>query len=540
MLTSCTDTPDVPEVPDPVDLDDAAFTVSRARFEQTCSFLGGHEASGLTHGELEQRLTVDLRELVRQLYQDHLDLRAAREPRLAQVISIEGNQHRSVETGHVRSLQTVFGKVDVTRHAYRRRGECNLYPADASLNLPHELHSHGLRELAAIEASRGSYQDARDALGRATGVKLGKRQLEQLAAAAAVDFEAFYCQPERLQADVTDGDLLVLSADGKGIVMRPDALRPATAKAAAKATGKLNTRLSKGEKRNRKRVAEVGAVYDLTPVARTPNDIIGRDPDAERPVSPKASNKWLTASVVDNAATVISSIFDEAQRRDPTHQRTWIFLVDGARHQIDCIHTEAKARKIKVAVVVDFIHVLEYIWSAAWSFFPEADPAAEAWVCEKALAVLHGEASTVAAAIRRKATCLNLDAQQRRNADKCADYLLAKKDYLNYLQALAAGWPIATGIIEGACRHLVKDRLDLTGARWGLQGAEAILKLRAPYAATTTGTATGATTSTRNDSAPTSPATPTTPCQPPPDAPAEEPHPFQKGEGPGGLCRGLR
>ena len=173
MTISCTD---------PADPADTAFGVSRARFEQVCSFLGDQEASGLTHGELERRLTVDLRELVRQLYQDHLDLRAAREPRLAEVINVDGSGHRSVETGHVRPLQTVFGAVDVTRHAYRRRGERNLYPADASLNLPHELHSHGLRELSAIESSRGSFEDAMDAVSRGTGVRLGKRQLEHLAA----------------------------------------------------------------------------------------------------------------------------------------------------------------------------------------------------------------------------------------------------------------------------------------------------------------------------------------------------------------------
>jgi len=120
-----------------------------------------------------------------------------------------------------------------------------------------------------------------------------------------------------------------------------------------------------------------------------------------------------------------------------------------------------------------------YLWSAAWSFHAEGDPAAEKWVATKALAVLNRQASTVAAAIRRKAITLGLQPHTRRGADRCADYLLAKRNYLNYPQALQAGWPIATGIIEGACRHLVKDRLDLTGARWGLQGAEAILKLRA-------------------------------------------------------------
>jgi len=117
--------------------------------------------------------------------------------------------------------------------------------------------------------------------------------------------------------------------------------------------------------------------------------------------------------------------------------------------------------------------------SAAWSFFAEGDAAAESWVAGKALSVLEGNASTVAASIRRKATRLGLDATTRKNADTCADYLLAKRDYLDYPLALHKGWPIATGVIEGACRHLVKDRMDLTGARWGLEGAEAVLRLRA-------------------------------------------------------------
>ena len=437
------------------------------------------QASSLTHSELEARLTIDVRDLVRQLYQDHLDLRAVREERLGEVTDAEGAGRGSVEADHVRPLLTVFGEVRVTRLAYRRRGEQNLYPADAVLNLPTELHSHGLREVSAVESSRGSFEEASAAVRRATGVTLGKRQVEQLAARSAVDFEAFYQNPLRTRAAVTNGDVLVLSADGKGIVMRPEALRPATAKAAGKATAKLKTRLSKGEKRNRKRMAEVGAVYDATPIVRAPTDIIGRDDDTERTPAPKATNKWLTASVVDDAATVISQVFDEAARRDPRHQRTWVALVDGAKHQIERINAEAKARHVPVTIVCDFIHVLEYLWSSAWSFFAEGDPAAEAWITDKALAVLNGQASTVAASIRRKATCLGLDPRARDNADRCADYLLAKRDYLDYPNALANGWPIATGVIEGACRHLVKDRLDLTGARWGLHGAEAILKLRA-------------------------------------------------------------
>ncbi|EQD53075.1 hypothetical protein B1A_12505, partial [mine drainage metagenome] len=168
--------------------------------------------------------------------------------------------HGAVETGHRRPLATIFGTVDVERLAYRHRGHPNLHPADALLNLPEERHSHGLRRFAAVEASRGSFEEAAAALERATGQHVGKRQVENLTARGASDVEDFY--EARSHTPVDESDALVISADGKGIVMRPDSLREQTAKAAAAAANKLTTRLSKGEKRNRKRMAEVGAVYD--------------------------------------------------------------------------------------------------------------------------------------------------------------------------------------------------------------------------------------------------------------------------------------
>jgi hypothetical protein len=440
-------------------------------------FLGGDGAAGMTHAQLEDRLGVDAREMVRQFMQDHLDLRASRERRAEGVADADGVAHAAVETGHERSLATVFGEVSVERLAYRHRGQANLHPADAALNLPEEVHSHGLRRIAAEESARGSFDEAAMAIERATGQHVAKRQVEQLARRSAADFGAFY-ELSKL-AEAAPGDVLVLSADGKGVVTRPGDLRPATAAAAT--SKKLATRLSKGEKRNRKRMAEVGAVYDAAPVPRKATDIMA-DRDATggaRAPAPVAKGKWLTASVVDDAAEVISQVFDEAERRDPRHERTWVALVDGNRHQIDRTKAEAKARKVKVTIVVDFVHVLEYLWGAAWSFFKEGDPGAEAWVKEKALEVLRSKASVVAGSIKRKATCLHLGPSQRANADTCAKYLLSKAPYLKYASALEKGWPIATGIIEGACRYLVKDRLDITGARWGLQGAEAVLKLRA-------------------------------------------------------------
>ena len=134
---------------------------------------------------------------------------------------------------------------------------------------------------------------------------MGKRQVEGLAQQAAADFVAFYEARQRPAGDAED--LVVLSCDGKGVIMRHDALRPVTAEAAANATTKLPTRLSRGEKRNRKRMAEVGAVYDATPAPRTPSDILPATDEerSEAAPGPSAKAKWLTASVVDDAACVV-------------------------------------------------------------------------------------------------------------------------------------------------------------------------------------------------------------------------------------------
>lgn len=451
-----------------------AFVRSRQLFEGVAGFLEGRGAGGLTHAQLEDELAGRGRELLRQLMQDHLALRAAREARVV-VRAADGAPRSTVETARPRQLATVFGEVTHTRMAYRTRGLATLHPADAQLNLPPERHSHGLRRLAAVECARGSFDDATEVIRRATGCGLGKRQVEQLACRAASDVEDFYATRER--DPVAASDVLVLSVDGKGIVMRPEALRAPTAARAASA--KLATRLSKGEKRNRKRMAEVGAVYDVTPAARGPQDVIAPSDDREPAPAPRARNKWLNASVVHNAAEVIGRVFDEAERRDPARKRTWLALVDGNNHQIDRVLAEADQRNADVAVLIDFVHVIEYVWSAAWSFHHEGDPAAETWVKTRLLAILDGNAAAVATNIRRQATRRKLTPAERANADRCATYLTNKRDHLDYPTALREGWPIATGVIEGACRHLVKDRMDITGARWGLAGAEAVLTLRA-------------------------------------------------------------
>jgi hypothetical protein len=346
-----------------------------------------------------------------------------------------------VERGHDRGLATVFGEVTVTRVAYRRRGVPNLYPADAVLNLPEVKQSHGLARLAAIEAPRGSFDQAAAAITRAAGARVGKRQLEQLAVAAAADVDAYYaaCRPAPAASDV----LLVMSYDGKGVVMRPEALREATARAAASTRRKLATRLSPGEKNGRKRMAELGCVYDCAPVPRTAADIITRpakgsgQPHPPR-AAPVAAGKWLTTSIAGDIPAVIAAGLAEAHRRDPARQRTWIALVDGNKQQIEAIEAEAARRCVQVTILIDFIHVLEYIWKAAWSFFEPGDPDAETWVAARATKILEGNSARVAAGIRRRATTFGYSGREREGADACAGYLTAKKPYLGSSSAQGA------------------------------------------------------------------------------------------------------
>ena len=202
---------------------------------------------------------------------------------------------------------------------------------------------------------------------------------------------------------------------------------------------------------------------------------------ARRP-GPVVTGKWLAASVTDDIPAVITRMFDEAERRDPNHERTWVALVDGNRQQIDTIRDQAATRGITVTTIIDFVHVIEYVWKAAWTFFYPGDPDAETWVAGHARTILTGRAVDAAATIRRQADAARFRGSERTGADEAITYLTAKAPYLDYATALANGWQIATGIIEGAARFLIKDRMDITGARWTTPGAEAVLHLRAVIA----------------------------------------------------------
>lgn len=432
-----------------------------------------------TISELENLLSCEGRELMRRLLEEHLKMRGPGDI-WKSIIGSDGIK-RSYKQLRPRRLITVFGKIIIKRMGYSHPGKSSLFPLDAVLNLPVDIYSHGLRKAIAFEVSRNSFSEAVDSIKRSTGVNVHKRQAEMLSQKAAQDFDEYYeqmCSSIQLD-DAKNLPLLVLTTDSKGIVVRKQDLKEATRKQSECSQNKLNKRLSKGEKKNRKRMASVASVYQIEKWVRTPESVSGefenKGTSLKRP-RPKAKRVW--ASLEKSSEQIINELFEEAYRRDPEKQKQWVCLVDGDPNQLERIKKTIKNLAVHVVIILDIIHVIEYLWKAARIFHEEANKASEKWVSKRLLEILRGKASRVAGGMRRAATLLKIETSVRKPVDTCANYLLKYSPYLRYNEYLEQGMPIATGVIEGACRHLVKDRMDITGARWSLNGAEAILKLR--------------------------------------------------------------
>lgn len=455
------------------------FARARMHADRVEATMRSTEMTRKPHSDLEALCDAEGREWARLMLEDHLALRAELEQRV-EVTGADGAERTTVRDSE-RHLETIVGTVAVPRMAYQAPGSKDLHPMDAALNLPPELFSHGVRRMVAKEVARASFDEVVEMVADYRGAKIAKRQVEELAVRAAQDFDGFYVQRDPPPA--SNDELLVLSTDGKGIVMRHEDLREGTKKKAAEKVNKLETRLSPGEKSNRKRMAQVAAVYSVARWVRTAEDVLHglRKSDTETR-RPKPHDKRVWASVEKTPRKVIRSMFAEALLQDPEKRRRWIVLVDGEPKQLRAVKMEARRVGAKVTIILDVVHVIEYVWKAARALFGDSNPKAEPWVGNRLLELFTGKSGgEVARTIRWWAKRGKLDDAATRAIETACGYLSdrTRTRLMHYAEALADGLPIATGVIEGACRYVVKDRMDRTGARWSLTGAEAVLRLRA-------------------------------------------------------------
>lgn len=472
---------------------DDPFVNARSTFDAMVFWLEGDDVPQ-TEADLERTISERGRELMRQLLEGRFDLLHAHERiELTRTGTPEGVEVRARK----RQLETEFGRTRLWRYGWKKDGETRAnFPLDEQLNLPKQLYSYPVKQRVADEARTGAWDQAVQRIDRSTGAHVPKRQAEEQTIAAAQDFEAFYEQRPQSENDtLSERALLCMSSDSKGVSMRPEALREATRKAAEAERAEAvrgDPMAPKKPRKHDKRMAVVTAVWQQEPHRRTADDIIDnlqarskgatkrrkKEPKAR---APRPQNKRLSASVEKSQAEGIAAMFDEAERRDPEHRSTAVILVDGEEHQLEEIRRRAAERQWNLTIVIDLIHVIHYLWLAANALCNKQRKETERLVVHFVTMLLTSPVSDVIGALRQTATRRGLSVEAREPVEQCASYLYKNAWHMRYPEFLRLGFPIATGVIEGACRHLVQDRLGITGARWGLAGAEAILKLRAIF-----------------------------------------------------------
>jgi hypothetical protein len=279
---------------DLIEVSEEPFARARAHAASLEATLSTDEMKRAEHSDLEEIVDKTGREWARLMLDEHLKLRAAAEKRI-EVVGADGVE-RGCARDSERHLESLVGRVPVPRLAYQASGAEDLHPLDASLNLPREMCSHGIRRMVAKEVARASFDEVVEIVHDYTGSTIAKRQVEQLAIRAAQDFDAFYEQRE-VEREKTD-DLLVISTDGKGVVLRHEHLREATRLAAEKKVYKLETRLAPGEKSDRKRMAQVATVYSIAPWQRSPADVLHtlRDDNTDKKRPNRTANACGRAS----------------------------------------------------------------------------------------------------------------------------------------------------------------------------------------------------------------------------------------------------
>jgi hypothetical protein len=243
-------------------------------------------------------------------------------------------------------------------------------------------------------------------------------------------------------------------------------------------------RRTKGQKANRKRMATVATVFSRVPWIRTPQQVVDSlfrlvPTDATKAATappPRPENKRVWASLLKGKSAVIDEVAAEVARRDPANVKIHVALTDGERALQILV-----GDKIKGTLILDLLHVLEKVWKAAHVFHPEGSPEAELYARLMSLRILEGNSCQVVKGLRQTVTKRSLFGGQRKTLLGVAEYFHRNRDRMHYCDYLAQGLPIASGPVEGACKNLIKDRMERSGMRWTALMAEAIVKLRALY-----------------------------------------------------------
>lgn len=432
----------------------------RADFEKMLEYVTGEEARKTTADATERGLFKMLVEMGLKLLTLFFEMRSQYASRENLVMS-NGDlavYHRDTPRKYV----SIFGKVRFARPYFYRRGKGGQAPLDAELSLGEDCYSDLVREVHDYLSVHGVYHKACEIIGRLLGLTLSTRALQSNVAEDAADVSNYYEQKPAPMPD-SEAEILVIQADGKGVPLILE-------------NAKLDkVRLGKGEKHGRKKEAIVTSLYSIAPSPRTPEQVIASYYDKislSKPAPPQNKHLWAT---LDGKDAALSRLDIQVHLRTGQHIRHKIALCDG------CPSLQARLTQYfsDFIQILDFIHANEYLWKVANALFGETDERRFAWMKTHTLQLLSGKTKRLIAEFRRLAKQPKTRKTARAQLLATANYFERNLPFMDYPTYLAHGWPIASGVIEGACRHLVKDRCELSGMRWSQSGAENLLRLRA-------------------------------------------------------------
>jgi hypothetical protein len=432
----------------------------REDFERLLAFVTGAQAQTATMDQMERSLFRQVLHMGYQLLRLFVMKRVESESHAPLVKS-----NQTVLPYHSQKGQdyfSIFGKLAFERAYFYAWGGSGHCPLDEALSLPEHCYSDLLMESAELLGVEGAYGKGLQVVVRLLGLNMPELALETSVAEHSQTVKAYYHQKAAFPC-AEEGPILVAQADGKGVPLVRRELD-------------LKVRRGKGDKKTHKKEAIATAVYTIDPYFRTPQEVLNAlfkkgEPSAERPVP---RHKQIFASL-KGKEQALKRLATWVQRREGTHISQRVALTDGAeplqKHMLACLPG--------FPLVLDIIHTVEYLWKAGTALYGETDPHRTEWVEAQTLQLLSSHTEQVIQLLDDKANSLVHNSQSARSLCRVANYFRRNLPYMDYAEYLRRGWPIGTGVIEGTCRHLVNDRMELSGMRWTIAGAGALLALRA-------------------------------------------------------------
>jgi len=412
-------------------------------------------------GEVERRLLGMVMEVGREALMEFLEAKG-RGYEGQELVNAHG-----VRLAYVRdrscAYRSVFGKIDVNRAYYHAKGEDGVFPLDGMLNLPERGYSYLMQEIASKLAMNASYEKACEVFTDIFPFDLPIRSLERVVGETCEDAARYY--EAKSPPDPPDEAVVtVATIDKKGVVMR---------KAPPEDTGVFTD----PKKPGKKKMSTVISAYNIERHIRSADDVAG-EINEEKPASsrPKPQCKQVWGSLTEGPEKTVAFLAERIRERFRAGNEL-VCILDGEPSLWRLVYRYFPA----AFFVIDIFHVLEHIADVAHCFYKEKSPEAKAFVRQRLRMLLTGNAGRVIGGLKQIMAKRKLTNATRYRIRQAIGYLERNKRHMRYDLCLENGYPIGSGVIEGACRNLVNDRLELTGMRWSFPGAESIIRLRAVY-----------------------------------------------------------